>query len=418
MACNFNNQIGEVVMATYSHSRLSTFEQCPRKYKFKYVEHFPIGDRKSIEGYLGGVVHEALRRLYELAMAGKIWTEDRLLNYYEETWARLRPGEIYIRDEELKEEDFRKKGRDMLSYYFHAYHPFNQEKTVGLERNISINLDPEGEYRAQGIIDRLAVTDDGTLQIHDYKTARSIVPQQYLDEDRQLALYQLGVQQMWPDRKNFELVWHYLAVEERRTSKRTDLDINELVDSTISLIREIKQAIQDDNFPAKESRLCNWCEYMSFCPAKIHPLSLENMSEGELKGNDVVSAVDRFVEIKRHIAGLKNEEEEIRQRLIRYAKDKEVSVLAGSDKNVNIRTGSAYKPQYADLTEGKESERKKFIDFLIRTDMIDQVFSYHYLSFDNFIKKAKYDPRFKEELFSFIKSFERKPELRVTNKES
>jgi putative RecB family exonuclease len=416
MVSDFNHQIREAVMAVYSHSRLSTYEQCPRRYKFKYVEKFPIGDRKSVEGYMGGIVHEALRRLYELVMAGKVWEEEKLLAYYDEVWVRDRPSELYIRDEELSEEDFRKKGGSMLSDYYRMNHPFDQEKTVALERNITVNLDPEGQYRAQGFIDRLALSADGTMQIHDYKTSRSIVRQQNLDEDRQLAMYQLGVQQMWPDRKEYELVWHYLAVPERRTSRRTDLDIDTLVESIITLIREIGQAHDDDNFPTIETRLCNWCEYMSFCEAKIHPLSVHGKSRQELSGDEVVNLVDQYASHKRNIALLQNEAEEIRRRLIHFARENDLTVIAGSDRDVSIRYNSNYRPLYSGVLYQKEDEKRRFIEFLVQTRMIDRIFSYNSRSFDSFIKRAKYDPKFKDELFEFIEVIEQKPSMTIRHK--
>ena len=34
-----------------------------------------------------------------------------------------------------------------------------------------------------------------------------------MDEDRQLALYQIGIQKMWNDVNRVELVWHYVAFD-------------------------------------------------------------------------------------------------------------------------------------------------------------------------------------------------------------
>jgi hypothetical protein len=242
------------------------------------------------------------------------------------------------------------------------------------------------------------------------------VRQQNLDEDRQLALYQLGVQQMWPDRKGFELVWHYLSVPERRTSRRTDVDIDALVQSTMNLIREIQQAGVDDNFPTKETRLCNWCEYMSFCPAKVHPLSVEAKSGEDLARDEVVAAVDRYAEVKQHLASLQNEAEEIKWRLIRFARENELTALAGSEKNVSIRFRSLYRPRYAGLSEEKEKERRKFIDFLMKTGMIDKVFHYNPAGFDSFIRRAEYDAEHKQDLFDLLEVVDQKPSMTLRGK--
>jgi hypothetical protein len=40
-------------MATYSNSRVSTFENCPRKYKFQYIEHEEQDIQETIEVFMG-----------------------------------------------------------------------------------------------------------------------------------------------------------------------------------------------------------------------------------------------------------------------------------------------------------------------------------------------------------------------------
>lgn len=39
---------------------------------------------------------------------------------------------------------------------------------------------------------------DGAFEIHNYKTGSKLPEQKELDEDMQLALYQIGVQNLWP----------------------------------------------------------------------------------------------------------------------------------------------------------------------------------------------------------------------------
>ena len=54
-------------------------------------------------------------------------------------------------------------------------------------------------YKCKGIIDRLMLAPDGAFEVHDYKTGSKLPDQAELDKDRQLALYQIGVQKLWPD---------------------------------------------------------------------------------------------------------------------------------------------------------------------------------------------------------------------------
>ena len=47
----------------FSHSRLSTFERCPRRFQYRYLLNIPA-EGESIEAYLGKRVHEVLGRIY------------------------------------------------------------------------------------------------------------------------------------------------------------------------------------------------------------------------------------------------------------------------------------------------------------------------------------------------------------------
>jgi putative RecB family exonuclease len=51
-------------MTIYSHSRLSCYEQCPRKYKLQYIDRIKIEVKETIELFLGKRVHETLKKLY------------------------------------------------------------------------------------------------------------------------------------------------------------------------------------------------------------------------------------------------------------------------------------------------------------------------------------------------------------------
>jgi RecB family exonuclease len=54
-------------------------------------------------------------------------------------------------------------------------------------------LDKDGRCKIQGFVDRLAIASDGTYEIHGYKTNKSLPTQKDKDDDKQLALYQIGV---------------------------------------------------------------------------------------------------------------------------------------------------------------------------------------------------------------------------------
>jgi putative RecB family exonuclease len=129
-----------------------------------------------------------------------------LLHFYNDAWAKNWNERIRIVRDEYEPENFRKMGEKFLSDYYTRYHPFGQAKTIGLEQKITLNLDPEGKYRITGVIDRLSCREDGTYEIHDYKTSQHLPTQDKKDRDQQLALYEIGIRQMWDDVEKVDLV--------------------------------------------------------------------------------------------------------------------------------------------------------------------------------------------------------------------
>ena len=51
------------MLHVYSHSRISTFETCPLKFKLRYLDKIePL--RGNIEAFMGSRVHDTLEKLY------------------------------------------------------------------------------------------------------------------------------------------------------------------------------------------------------------------------------------------------------------------------------------------------------------------------------------------------------------------
>ena len=76
-------------MPTYSNSKLSTYENCPQKYKFHYIDKIKLPEApEGIEAFMGSRVHETLEKLYKDLILFKNNTQDDLLEYYTDQWKR------------------------------------------------------------------------------------------------------------------------------------------------------------------------------------------------------------------------------------------------------------------------------------------------------------------------------------------
>jgi len=250
-------------MPMYSHSRLSTFEQCKLKFKYRYIDRITPKIKETIESHLGRVVHDTLEWVYTQAKKGKIITIDEIIACYTERWQKNYRKEIPIVKKELTSKDYFNKGVQFLIDYYNEHKPF-RDGTIECEKRVWIALDEQREYKIQGFIDRLVYNfKTKEYEIHDYKTANNLPTQERIDNDRQLALYAIAIKELFGHDKEVRLIWHYLAHNTRIDSTRTNEQLQQLKRETLELIKEIEAT---ETFPHNKSPLCGWCEFKDICP--------------------------------------------------------------------------------------------------------------------------------------------------------
>ncbi len=255
-------------MKIYSHSKLSTFEQCKLQYKFRYIDKIVPEIERSIEAHLGTSVHNALEWLYNEVKFEKVPEMDELLIRYIRTWKENYTPKMVIVKASMTDKDYLGKGVQFLIDYYNKNKPF-KENTLETEKKIWVNLDESGKYKIQGFIDRLALNlETGEYEIHDYKTSNSPPKENHGEEDRQLALYAIAIKELFGEEKEVSLIWHFLAHNKKLVSKRTNEELKNLKEKTIKLIQEIESTTY---FPPNKSPLCDWCQYKDICPAWKKP---------------------------------------------------------------------------------------------------------------------------------------------------
>jgi putative RecB family exonuclease len=246
---------------SFSHSKLTTYQRCPQKYKFRYIDEVPPPTR-SIELHLGDTVHRALEKLYAGAMQGENHSCEEILAFFQETWDEGYTPQMRIVRSGTTARTYFELGRQMLLTYHRRFHPFTESATLQLEEEFLFPLSEGHEIR--GIIDRLAKASDGSLEIHDYKTSRRFPSPWQVGSDTQLALYELGLRHRWPDTQRITLIWHYLAFDHDISIAKTLRQLETVKDNTLGLIKRIEETTF---FPTQVTPLCDWCEYQEICPA-------------------------------------------------------------------------------------------------------------------------------------------------------
>jgi putative RecB family exonuclease len=262
----------------YSHSRLSSFENCPKQFEFRYVQKIPSAS-EGVEAFVGKRVHEVLERLYLFVGRGQIPGVEKVVDRYHALWEETYDGErVRIVREGTPLSYYRNLGEQCLRSYYLRHYPFDADETLGLEKRVVFPLDEAGQYKMQGIIDRISRASDGAIEIHDYKTGARVPSQRNLDEDRQLALYQLGLSRHYGEDTEYRLVWHYVARNRTCVSTRSPEALETLRAHTIARIDEIESATE---FPARKISLCGWCEYKERCPEWASPETLAQLAAEE-----------------------------------------------------------------------------------------------------------------------------------------
>ena len=212
-------------------------------------------------------MHESLEFLYSEMVKGRLLLFDGVVNHFTKGWNEKWHKDVVIVKERFSVDHYFKLGPDCLGRYYRKHKPFSSP-VKEIEYTVLFKMDPEDDFQIKGIIDRLDHLGDGKWEIHDYKTSSRSMSQADANRNRQLALYQLGVQQVFDGVEHVELVWHFLQHGQEVRSSRSVRQLKNLKTKIRNLVSEIKESIQNNGpFLPQKSPLCYWCFYWEECPA-------------------------------------------------------------------------------------------------------------------------------------------------------
>jgi putative RecB family exonuclease len=246
---------------TYSFSRVTTFEQCARRYRYRYLDGVQEGF-DSVESFMGRQVHATIEWLYGEREKGRKPRADETVAWYCASWdAGIAAGPRLVRvvKDGAPLEGYRRSGAEMLSRFHQTRFVSDRLETLGNEHHFLVTI---GErYEFQGYIDRLARDETGTLHIIDYKTGRKSGRGFSGREAEQLEAYALALFASQPV-DEIELVLEYLRIGER-VRKRIGRPESSAIESR--LVARIRALESSTVFPPNPGILCRWCGYNDIC---------------------------------------------------------------------------------------------------------------------------------------------------------
>ncbi len=319
-------------MPKYSYSRLSSFDNCALQYKFNYLDKLEKDFDNSIESFMGSKVHDALEELYKKQKLGEILTLEQVLDIYKKEWEKDFNEEIKIVKKEVNDKHYFDLGVRYLTDYYKRFYPFDQDYTIGLEQEVNLQL--TDDYSIIGYIDRLAIKD-GVYYIHDYKTSGSLPTNEEITKNKQLALYAIAIKEKYTDVKEVKLVWHFLAFDTDIILTKTEEDYEKLKTNILERIIHIENLLKED-FKPKESILCEWCAYASYCPIKKHLFKTKQLTIEEFKKDDGVNLVNKYYELELEKDKINLELEETKEKIFDYAKRENLQTISGALTNIRV----------------------------------------------------------------------------------
>ena len=137
---------------TYSHSRLSCYEQCPRRYQYRYVDQVEVEEMQGIEAFTGTMVHLSLQHLHEEAAQGRVLTATELIVHFESLWKEHYDCAcVKVVKRGTTCSDYRMGARVGLQAYYRRYQPFDDGEMVGMEHEVRFTVGKD--HRFVGYID-------------------------------------------------------------------------------------------------------------------------------------------------------------------------------------------------------------------------------------------------------------------------
>lgn len=395
-------------MIRYSCSSLGAYENCPLKFKYNKIDRADGLLEESVEAFLGNTVHQTLKKLYDDLVMVKIDSLDEISEYYDSQWEKNWGEHIKIRKKEYDIQHYHSLGKKCVRDYYRKYFPFDRDKTLGLEMKIDICLDDTEKYKLQGVIDRLAQLPDGKYEIHDYKTTTkggNCPSQSEIDSDRQLALYQIGLSQRWKDVKEVDLVYHFLAFDKELKTYRSKEGLEKLKEETIELIDKIEKAKTENDFPARVSALCDWCEYRHICPEQKHLYMVESLPVNEYIRDDGVQLVNEYIKLKNQQKDMELEMEKLREAVFEFAQRENLRAIRGSEYKLRIKMEEkeTLPSQASDPITRKELEEQ--VKLLGKWMEVSKLDTYTLLKK---LRTTEWEEKIKSELKKYISSKEEK----------
>jgi len=318
----------------FSYSKLSLYEECPLKYKFKYID--KIKEEPKSYFAFGHSIHHAMEFLYAVK-APPFPALAELLEAFKKDWGLKSYLEKGYRDP-LRAEDDYNKGLEMLRNYY-RHHEGKFKLPFLLEYSTDVEVDG---LLVRIIADKIEYRGGGEIILVDYKTGKDVKrqPDQLhmyqkiceLDPRLRERVFTVYGEKISRIRIKQMMYCHVPTLKEYSFDRAGDAEIGIFWDRVLGVAENIR-ALKFD--PSPGDRQCSWCDYKQLCP---HFFGGRNQCAAAPAGppaDPVEELVDRYGHLREKMDELSAQLEEVKSKIISLAEG--ARGLAGKKYALDIK---------------------------------------------------------------------------------
>ncbi|NMW84732.1 PD-(D/E)XK nuclease family protein [Peptoniphilus sp. AGMB00490] len=264
-----------------SYSQIETFEQCPQKWSFRYIDKI-LFEQQNIHLDYGSAVHKGLENAFRDLKDNHSLSEENLLQTvntlsFDYAYGDTK-GELY----KYAIEDMKR-----LIHYQGFYEKIKDKEIVGIEEEFNLKIPTmfsgeNIEINIKGYIDLIYRDDDGKLVVVDHKTSKKKFDKNKRRNNLQIPIYFLAIKNKYGEYPkagiyNFTKLNDYqeslfasnITIEQQKLmDKRSPKEIwakdpNNTVKDIIHTFKDMNNAKLRTT--TKPSPLCYWCDYNIIC---------------------------------------------------------------------------------------------------------------------------------------------------------